>query len=565
MLTLLIVAVVATDVVTSSSLRSFLVGRLDEQLDVAQAQAYRYLLTVYTRDKAAKNQVLAGSPTAWLDSLAAQTPTLPAEADATQPPAPPDRGPRLNAAVLAARLSPDIYVQVIDATGKVVFDDPSGLVSASLHDPAPLLPKTLPVAAQPSPHSFGQGHGPFLPDQPSFEVAAQGSRALHYRAQAVVVPGGMLVTAVALAPTQATLNSLTHVELIVSGVVVLALVVLVLWIVRLGLRPLDDMTSTAGEIAAGDLTRRVTPADDRSEVGRLGGALNGMLDQIESTVDDQTRSEVRLRRFVADASHELRTPLTSIRGYAELLRKGALADEEGRQRAAERIELEAQRMSVLVDDLLLLARLDQGRPLERVPVALGTVVAEAVDAARAVDHGRPISFTCPEPVTVPGDADRLRQVADNLLANALVHTPPGTPVDVSVDTRGSLAVLTVADAGPGLEPAQLERVFDRFYQGSAARTGTGSGLGLSIVAALAAAHGGRATVTSVPGDGCTFVVVLPLDIWGGGRGGAGSAAAGAATGAGHGQDRDGVDDGRATRAPTPTGSDHEHLVRPLPG
>ena len=561
-LALLVAAIVVTDVVTSSSLRSFLVGRVDEQLDVAQAQAYNYILNVYSRDRAAKNPVLAASPVSWLDGLANSPPTLPAEGDAAASAAPATTaGPRLNAAILANRLSPDIYVQVIDATGTVVFDDPSGLVSPTLHDPSPLLPAKLPVEAQPPPHSFGQGHGPYLPDRPSFEVAAQGSRALHYRAQAVAVPGGTLVTAVALAPTQATLDSLTHVELLVSGIVVLALVVLVLWIVRLGLRPLDDMTSTAGDIAAGDLTRRVQPADDRSEVGRLGGALNGMLDQIESTFDQQTRSEVRLRRFVADASHELRTPMTSIRGYAELLRKGALTDEEGRQRAAERIEHEAQRMSVLVDDLLLLARLDQGRPLERVPLSLGDVVADAVEAARAVDDGRLISFSSPAPVTVAGDAARLRQVADNLLRNALVHTPPGTPVDVTVEVQGSLAVLTVADAGPGLEPEQAARVFDRFYQGSAARTGSGSGLGLSIVAALAGAHGGRATVSSVPGAGCRFVVELPRDIWGGQRGRDVPVAAAAGSSQ---EAHDGGPGGGDPSPPAPTRSDHDDLVRPLP-
>jgi two-component system, OmpR family, sensor kinase len=570
-LALLVAAIVVTNVVTSSSLRSFLVGRLDEQLDVAQEQAYNYILTVYSRDRAAKNPVLAESPVAWLDGLADPSATLPGEGDASAPVAAPpsaaDHGPRLNATILAARLSPDIYVQVIDATGTVVFDDPSGLVSASLHDPSPRLPAKLPVEAQPPPHSFGQGHGPYVPDRPSFEVPAQGSRALHYRAQAVAVPGGTLVTAVALAPTQATLDSLTHVELLVSGIVVLALIVLVLWIVRFGLRPLDDMTSTAGDIAAGDLTRRVQPADDRSEVGRLGGALNGMLDQIESTFDEQTRSEVRLRGFVADASHELRTPLTSIRGYAELLRKGALTDEDERQRAAERIELEAQRMSVLVDDLLLLARLDQGRPIDRVPLSLDAVVAEAVDAARAVDDTRPISYTCPVPVTVAGDAARLRQVADNLLRNALVHTPPGTPIDVRVSARGSLAVLSVADAGPGLEPEQAARVFDRFYQGSAARTGSGSGLGLSIVAALAAAHGGRAMVESVPGAGCTFVVELPRDIWGTQRGRDTSGTSADVDGdiglAGAGHDNQ-------TRAPQvgePVRSepDRDDLVRPVPG
>jgi two-component system OmpR family sensor kinase len=560
-LALLVVAIVVTDVVTSSSLRSFLTGRLDQELDVAQEQAYTYILTTYARDRAAGDPT-AVNPATWLAGLATVPTPLPAEGDVTAP-AQTGKGPRLNASFLAARLSPDVYVQVIDASGNVVFDDPSGLVSVTQHDPAPVLPKSLPVETQPPPHSFGQGHGPYIPDRPSFDLRAHGSRALVYRAQAVAVPGGTLVTAIALAPTQATLGSLTHVELIVSGAVVLALIVLVLWIVRFGLRPLDDMTTTAGAIAAGDLTRRVRPADVQSEVGRLGQALNGMLSQIQAAFDERSRSEVRLRRFVADASHELRTPLTSIRGYAELLRKDAFADDDGRRRAAERIEHEAQRMGVLVDDLLLLARLDQGRPLERTPVELGAVVGEAVEATRTVDRERPISFDCAGDVRVLGDAARLRQVADNLLRNALVHTPPGTPVHVRVDRRGTRAVITVADEGPGLDDEQRARVFDRFYQGSEARTGSGSGLGLSIVSALATAHGGRASVEPTPGGGATFVVELPLDIWGAERppAGAVSAVDGPAAGAAAPADGDrSAGDGAAAAAE----KDDGRLIRPVP-
>ena len=517
MLALFVVAIVVTDVVTSSSLRSFLVGRLDEQLDVAQRQAYTYIATTYGRDLQAGDAQAAHDPAAWLAGLSATPVTVPADGVTPLPPAA-GRGQRLNSTFLANRLSPDIYVQVIDADGKVVFDDPSGMTSATQHDPAPVLPKHLPVESRLPAHSFGQGHGPYVPDRPAFQMTAHGgAKAPVYRAQALAVPGGTLVTAASLTPTLATLGSLTHVELIVSAAVILALFVLVLWIVRFGLRPLDDMTTAAGAIAAGDLDRRVRPADERSEVGRLGQALNGMLSQIQSAFDERSRADTQLRRFVADASHELRTPLTSIRGYAELLRKGALEDDEGRRGAAGRIEHEAERMSVLVDDLLLLARLDQGRPLERVSVELGAVVGDAVESARAVDATRPISFECPAEVRVVGDAARLRQVADNLLANALAHTPPGTPVHVGVAQHGTRAVVSVADEGAGLEADQAARVFDRFYQGSAARTGTGSGLGLSIVSALATAHGGRAAVESTPGAGATFVVELPLDIWGPGR------------------------------------------------
>ncbi|HYA68718.1 MAG TPA: HAMP domain-containing sensor histidine kinase [Acidimicrobiales bacterium] len=508
-LILFVAAIVVTDVVTSASLHSFLVGRLDEQLDVAQSQAYDYIGDTYDRDLKAHDPTAEHLPAVWLAGLAV-TPSI--SSDGAVIPAPASGpGPRLNSTFLANRLSPDVYVEVIDASGTVVFDDPSGQISPTDHDPAPVLPAHLPVETHLPAHSFGQGHGPYVPDRPSFEVPAHGKKGFVYRAQAVAIPGGTLVTAESLVPTLATLASLTHVELIVSAAVILALVVLVLATVRFGLRPLDDMTVTAGAIAAGDLTRRVRPDDDQSEVGRLGRALNGMLSQIQAAFDERSRSESRLRRFVADASHELRTPLTSIRGYAELLRKGALDEEEGRRRAALRIEHEAQRMSVLVDDLLLLARLDQGRPLERSSVDLGAVMADAVEAARIADSDRVVSLECGSTVRVLGDPVRLRQVADNLLRNALVHTPPGTPVRVRVDHDATRAIVSVADEGAGIEPEAAGRVFDRFYQGSEARTGSGSGLGLSIVSALAVAHGGRAFVESTPGRGACFVVELPLE------------------------------------------------------
>jgi two-component system OmpR family sensor kinase len=526
-LVLLVAGVVTTDLVTSSSLRSFLYGRLDEQIDAAQDSAYTYINATYQRALAADVPVASTNQQAWLAQLAGQSldgPTTPSTrvrppTVTTRPSAPAGTNPttttpsatsstgprraRLSAAILAARISPDVYVEVVDGNGVVVFHRASGT-----RDPAPILPKPLPVQAALPARQFGSRHGAYVPDRPAFDVPARG-HAAHYRVEAVALPGGTLITAVPLDPTSQTLASLTHVELIVSIVVVLALLVLALWIVRFGLRPLEEMTETAGAIAAGDLTRRIQRPEESGEVGRLGSALNGMLSQIEAAFAERTSSESRLRRFVADASHELRTPLTSIRGYAELLRKGAFDDEAGRRRAAERIEHEAARMGVLVDDLLLLARLDQGRPLERYPVDLGEVVRDAVDAARAVEPGRPISLDVIGTVVVDGDAARLRQVVDNLLRNAVVHTPPGTAVHVAVRLDEDQAVITVADNGPGLEPDQAERLFDRFYRGNEARTGEGTGLGLSIVASLASAHDGRATVRSAPGSGTVFTVELP--------------------------------------------------------
>jgi two-component system OmpR family sensor kinase len=218
-----------------------------------------------------------------------------------------------------------------------------------------------------------------------------------------------------------------------------------------------------------------------------------------------------LRQFVADASHELRTPLTSIRGYAELWRAGGLREGGDVDDAMRRMEQEARRMGLLVDDMLLLARLDQGRPLETAPLALDRLVDDAVRDARAVEPGRPIDFVA-DAVTVVGDDHRLRQIVGNLLTNARLHTPPGTPVHVSVRTVGERVRLEVADEGPGLEPEVAARVFERFFRGDPARTRAsgGSGLGLSIVAAVAEAHGGRVSVEAAPGTGARFVVDLPL-------------------------------------------------------
>ncbi len=557
MLLLLVAGIVTTDVVTRTSLRSFLYGRLDEQVDVAQSQAYTYIELTYQRAQQAGNTDVAAHPGQWLAELAVPSsgadlglgstsgePDLlqPAPASGTVPPAnasttapattvpattvpattvPANRAGssqpatgtrtgRLSSALLAARISPDVYVEVLDDSGQVLFRRPSG--SSDQQDPAPSLPSHLPVRSAPPVHHFGTLHGAYLPDQPSFTAPAQGKAGPYYRGEALAVPGGVLVTAIALAPADQTLSSLTRGEVVVSVVVVLALLLLTLWIVRLGLRPLDEMTTTAGAIAAGDLRRRVRRTDERSEVGRLGAALNGMLSRIEAAMGERTVSEARLRRFVADASHELRTPLTSIRGYAELLRKGALDDEEGRRRAAGRIEEEAARMSTMVDDLLLLARLDQGRPLEHLRLDLAGVVRDAVDVATTSHPEHPVALEVDGPVPVNGDAGRLRQVVDNLLENAAVHTAPGTAVEVRVGVVAGAgeAELVVADRGPGIPSEDRERVFDRFYRGSGARTRPGTGLGLAIVAALAAAHGGSARVDERPGGGAVVVVRLPL-------------------------------------------------------
>ena len=324
-------------------------------------------------------------------------------------------------------------------------------------------------------------------------------------------PSQLVVVAASLHDVDATLHRLFLIELFVTLAVLAGLVALALWVVRISLRPLVAIERTAAAIGAGDLSQRVERDEPNTEIGRLGLALNAMLGQIESAFRAREASEARLRRFVADASHELRTPLAAVRAYAELFRRGASSRPDDLERAMSGIGRESERMSLLVDDLLLLARLDEGRPLEREPVSLDEVVGEAVETARTVEPSRPIDLQT-TPAVVLGDRDRLRQVVDNLLANVRSHTPAGSAVHVRVSRNGTDAVLEVEDSGPGLGEEEAEQVFERFHRGdpSRARSSGGVGLGLSIVAAVAEAHGGNASARSTPGEGSTFVVTLPL-------------------------------------------------------
>jgi two-component system OmpR family sensor kinase len=283
----------------------------------------------------------------------------------------------------------------------------------------------------------------------------------------------------------------------------------------MGLKPLRDIEATASNIAGGDLSLRV-PQDDRTEVGRLGTSLNIMLRHIEDAFARRAQSEEQLRQFVADASHELRTPVSAVSAYAELFERGANQRPGDLERVMRGIRVETARMTTLIDDLLLLARLDEGRPLRQDRIELLPVLEDSVDTALAVGPEWPVTLEAGAPVTVVGDSMALRQVIDNLLANVRTHTPTGTPATVSTRVENAGArqevVIEVADSGPGLATEHAERVFERFYRvdTSRSRARGGTGLGLAVVAALVAVHDGRVDVAETPGGGATFRVRLPL-------------------------------------------------------
>ncbi|HET6966196.1 MAG TPA: HAMP domain-containing sensor histidine kinase [Acidimicrobiales bacterium] len=360
--------------------------------------------------------------------------------------------------------------------------------------PQPKLPSSIPAAPPPG-RIFTVG-------------ATQGST--HFRVIAVLAPNGL--TTVLAIPTSEVTSALDRLLLIESAGLGSLLIVVAAgsWLIlRRGLHPLERMAATASRISAGDLSERVSPAAPGTEVGELGLALNTMLDDIEAAFAERDQTEQRLRQFLSDASHELRTPLTSIQGFAELFRVSGDDARVDLPTILRRIEEESARMKVLVEDLLLLARLDEHRPIERKATDLAVLAADACTDVVATDPERPVTLDAPDPVVVQGDEVHLRQAISNLTTNALRHTPPGTRIEVGCHLDDGKAVVTVRDHGPGLDLESRAHVFDRFWQGDKSRVGTGTGLGLSIVAAVAAEHGGVATADNAPGGGALFTLRLP--------------------------------------------------------
>jgi two-component system, OmpR family, sensor kinase len=459
-ISLVVVGLLISDIATYAALKNFLIGRVDDQLaSVAGSPSARQLLV----------NVLTEQPV---------------------------RGPGS-----ATQFTPGTVVEEVSPDGTVITGKAFFLGPAPASIPLPLLPKTLPNVGN---------------DKGAPQITVRGTNGVE-QFRIIDWPedqlqGNFIVVAIPLTEVQSTLSGLVLLEALISLGAVAATAILALLIIRIGLRPLQRMGTVAADIAAGDLTKRVEPATSTTEIGRLGLALNSMLSQIEVAFAERTASNARLRRVIADASHELRTPLTSIRGYAEMLRRGAAESPTDSEAARRRIEDEAIRMTGLVDDLLVLARLDQGRPLAREAVDLRDIANDAVADARVVAPRREISLSANGPVVVTGDDTRLRQVLGNLMRNALVHTPQQTAIEVAVATEDGLGRMSVADHGPGLDEDDVARIFEPFYRAdpSRSRDSGGAGLGLSIVSAVVSAHGGRVKVTKTDGGGATFEVELPL-------------------------------------------------------
>ncbi len=352
-----------------------------------------------------------------------------------------------------------------------------------------------------------------------YTVGSTGGGGLEYRVAVGPTRGdAVFVVAAPLNRVAESVSQIRRITAVIALVVLLILAAVAWWVLRLGVRPVKQMTQTAMRIADDDLGRRVPVSGPRTEAGQLGIALNSMLERLEAAFDERARTEERLRRFVGDASHELRTPVQTVRGYAELYRLGALSEPERLDDAMRRTEAEAVRMAALVDELLTLARYDQGRPLQRKEVDVAALARDAAADAAAIQPTRPLVVDAAGSVVVNGDEHSLRQVFANLVGNALVHTPVDTQVSISVrgldGSRGAnehRVEIVVRDQGAGMNAAVAERVFERFFRADPARARGhgGSGLGLAIVDAAVRAHGGDIELTSTPGVGTTFRVQLP--------------------------------------------------------
>ncbi len=479
-------ALTIADIATYRYLESYLFQQADQQLEAAHRPF-----------ESRANQGLSITPCTASNVFTPQH----GEDNTTTPLPGPSAGPPSN-------VTGALAVEVRSPNGGVI----NGQTCSAYVDGSPYLPQ-IPTTIT------GFSSGEDGTQVAYFDAPATKSGGPVFRVRASTLRSGdLLIVAQPVTEPVDTLHHLLVVELAVTAGAVLIALAGGFWLVRIGLRPLRDMETTAEAIAAGNLTERVPGQNETTEVGRLARTLNVMLARIESAFSARLASErrlraseARLRRFVADASHELRTPIAAISAYAELFGRGASEQKEDLERLMGGIRTETTRMEQLVADLLLLARLDEGRPMERRSVDLVSLCAEAVHTASTVGPDWPLSFHASQPIEVEGDATSLRQVIDNLLGNVRAHTPPGTGASVSVEPDGEGAVITVSDSGPGMDPDQAAHIFERFYRSdpSRSRAHGGAGLGLSIVSAIVANHGGTVSASSRPGQGTTFTVHLP--------------------------------------------------------
>jgi two-component system, OmpR family, sensor kinase len=481
-----LVALVAADFILYSSLRSFLYGQIDNGLELSHRSVEA---------------------------------SISGPAETGPPPPQPGSGPQAcrvfhGREVDTMGLTPGTVIEVRSRPGTTVYRCALPELGPT-RAPYPVVPRRI------------TGYAPNA--APGGEEAVYFTAPAHsgdgaYRVRASILrsgpdQGGTLIVAVPLSGTDGTLAKLRAVEIAVTAIALAVVLGLGWWLVRASLHPLRDIERTADAITAGQLTERVPEDRARTEVGRLSRAFNVMLERItaafaerDRTVEELRASEERMRRFIADASHELRTPLAAVTAYAELFDRGAAERPEDLRRVMEGIQRESSRMGHLVEDLLLLARLDEGRPLRLEPIDLVAVVAESVATARTLGPQWPVTLDASAPVEVRADALRIRQVLDNLLTNVRVHCPRGTAAAVTVSSDASGATVDVADDGPGMGEEDLLRVFERFFRADASRSREhgGAGLGLSIVDAIVRAHGGTVSVWSAPGAGTRFAIRLPL-------------------------------------------------------
>jgi two-component system OmpR family sensor kinase len=469
---------IASDLVARSSLQSFLMAQVDTQLkSVAGGSVLRL-------DRAGIAPDENAAPLSNTDETTPTSPSAKAQAKGALSP--------------LRQVPTTMSVTLLNPAGKVL-----GVIGGDLNTQAI--------------SNFVSGFTPAMVASHKnlpFTIDAPGE---DFRVLARILPSalGSVVVAQSLDNIDQTVHRLQILFIFIGLIALLLIALASRKMIDIGLRPLEAVEITAESIAGGDLSARLPTTKPDTEVGRLVGSLNKMLARIEESFVARTASENRLRRFVADASHELRTPLTAIRGFAELHRQGAVQGEEQTKELIARIEKESLRMGSLVEDLLLLARLDQAREMSSDPVNISSSISEAIESARAAGPNHPISVTMPqEDVYVLGDSNRIHQVIANLLANARAHTPTGTPIEVTLAHSDAGTTVSVLDKGPGLSEADQERIFERFYRADPSRVRTsdeGSGLGLSIVDAVMHAHGGRVSVASKLGDGATFTLFFPTN------------------------------------------------------